>query len=119
MFGETGFGDAEGSGSSASSRPTRRHPRISTLGRAFASIGDGQEGSVLDMSHGGILLRLKWMLNPGSAYFLKLFLNGKVAVVEARVVRLVTRSDDCLVGMEFVRVAPQDRQTLRAFINRF
>ena len=96
----------------------RRHHRISAVGRAFARLGDGREGSILDMSIGGILLRLKSVLNLGSSYFVKLLLDGKVAVVEARVVRLVTRSDDYLAGMEFIRLSQQDRRTLQKFVGR-
>ena len=118
MLGSSKFVNERSAGAEPLGQVKRRHPRVSSLGRAFASIGDGQEGSVLNMSLGGILLRLKWMLNMGSSYFLKLFLDGKVAVVEARVVRLVTRSEDCLVGMEFLRVAPQDRKTLQRFVDR-
>lgn len=96
----------------------RRHQRVSAVGRAFARLGDGREGSVLDMSIGGILLRLKRVLNLGSSYFVKLLLDGKVAVVEARVVRLVTRNDDCLAGMEFIRLSQSDRKILQKFVGR-
>ncbi len=68
------------------------------------------------MSRGGFLLRLKWCMNPGSSYFVKLFVNGRVAVVEARVVRMVTRPEDYLAGMEFIRVAPQGRKVLQHFL---
>ncbi len=94
----------------------RRHPRISTLGRVFADLGGDREGSVIDISRGGLLLRLKWSLNPGSSYFMKLFVNGRIAVVEARVVRVVTRPEDYLAGMEFIRVAPQGREVLQHFL---
>jgi len=96
----------------------RRHQRISSIGRAFVRLGDGREGSVLDLSLGGLLLRLKWVLNLGSSYFIKLLLDDKVAVVEARVVRLVTRSEDCLAGLEFIRLSQQDRKTLYKFVGR-
>ncbi len=96
----------------------RRHQRISSVGRAFVRLGDGREGSVLDMSLGGLLLRLRWMLNLGSSYFIKLLLDDKVAVVEARVVRLVTRGEDYLAGLEFIRLSQQDRKTLYKFVGR-
>ncbi len=94
----------------------RRHPRIESLGRVFASLGAGQEGSVLNISLCGLLLRAKRAMTPGSSYFLKLLFDGKVAVVEARVVRLLTRSDDYLAGMEFVRLSNRDRQALQNLI---
>jgi hypothetical protein len=95
----------------------RRHTRVETLGSVFADFGDEREGSVLNMSLGGFLLRLKWMMNPGSSYFVKLFVNGRVAVVEARVVRVVARPDDFLAGMELIRVAPQGREVLQHFLS--
>lgn len=94
----------------------RRHPRVDALGRVFASLGAGQEGSVINISLCGLLLRVKKMLTPGSSYFLKLLFDGQVAVVEARVVRLLTRNDDYLAGMEFVRLSNQDREAIQSFI---
>ncbi len=94
----------------------RRHPRIESLGRVFASLGAGQEGSVLNLSLCGLLLRVRKALTPGSSYFLKLLFDGQVAVVEARVVRLLTRNDDCLAGMEFVRLSSRDREAIQNFI---
>lgn len=94
----------------------RRYPRVTATGRAFASIGDGQEGSILNMSLGGILLRLRRVLTPGSSYFLKLFFDGREAVVEARVVHLLIRSGDFLAGMEFVRLSAGDREALERFL---
>ncbi len=97
-------------------RTKRRHPRVDALGRVFANLGAGQEGSVINISLCGLLLRVKRGLTPGSSYFLKLLFNGRVAVVEARVFRLLTRNDDHLAGMEFIRVSNQDREAIRSFI---
>ncbi len=93
----------------------RKHERVDSLGRCFAQLGDGWEGSVLNMSLGGILLRLKRLLKPGSSYLLKLHVGDQVAIVEARVVRLVPSDGECLAGMEFLRVAPHDRALIRLF----
>ena len=81
MFGFSGSASEEGS--SAPPAESRRHPRIESLGRAFAGVGNGKEASVLNVSLGGLLLRLTGTLTPGSSYFLKLFLNSEIAVVEA------------------------------------
>ena len=94
----------------------RRHPRVESLGRVFASLGAGQEGSVLNISLCGLLLRAKKMLTPGSSYFLKLLFDGQVAVVEARVVNLLSRDEDYLAGMEFTRLSNRDREALQSFI---
>ena len=37
----------------------RRHRRINASGRCFAQLGGGWEGSVMNLSVGGMLLRLK------------------------------------------------------------
>jgi hypothetical protein len=97
-------------------KPKRRFPRMDTLGRVFAGLGEGQEGSVVNLSLGGLLLRLKRTLKPGSSYFLKLFLGSEVAVVEARVVRLVTGNEEYLAGMEFIRIARQDKVILQNYV---
>jgi hypothetical protein len=94
----------------------RRHPRVDALGRVFASLGGGQEGSVINISLCGLLLRVKRGLTPGSSYFIKLLFGSKVAVVEARVIRLLTRNDDYLAGMEFIRLSNQDREAIQSFI---
>jgi hypothetical protein len=97
-------------------KPRRSFPRIDTLGRVFAGLGEGQEGSVVNLSLGGLLLRLKRALTPGSSYFLKLFLENEIAVVEARVVRLVAREEECLAGMEFVRISRRDKVVLQNYM---
>ena len=97
-------------------RSRRRHPRVDSLGHAFANIGAGEEGSVLNLSLGGLLLRLKRALTPGSSYILKLYLGNEVAVVEARVVRLLTGTEECLAGLEFLQVSPRDRGALLKFL---
>ena len=53
----------------------RRHRRINASGRCFAELGGGWEGSVKNLSVGGMLLRVKRALTPGSTYFVKLFLE--------------------------------------------
>ena len=100
----------------AVSRMRRRYSRVVCLGRCFARIGDGWEGSVLDLSPGGMLLRVKKALNLGSAYLVKLFLGQEVAVVEARVVRLIDQREEFLVGMEFSQVSPGDLARLQTFV---
>jgi hypothetical protein len=97
-------------------KPKRSFPRIDTLGRVFVGIGEGQEGSVVNLSLGGLLIRLKKVLTPGSSYFLKLFLGKEIAVVEARVVRLVSRNEEYLAGMEFVRISRQDKVVLQNYM---
>jgi hypothetical protein len=100
----------------------RKHRRIDALGRGFAQLGDGWEASVLNLSVGGMLLRLKRLLTPGSTYVVKLFLEEKVAIVEARVVRLSEvvseREQDCLAALQFTSVPLSDAACLRGFINR-
>jgi hypothetical protein len=97
-------------------KPRRSFPRIDTLGRVFAGIGEGQEGSVVNLSLGGLLIRLRRILTPGSSYFLKLFLGNEIAVVEARVVRLVAHENDYMAGMEFLRISREDKITLQNFM---
>jgi hypothetical protein len=97
-------------------KPRRSFPRIDTLGRVFAGIGEGQEGSVVNLSLGGLLIRLRRILTPGSSYFLKLFLGNEIAVVEARVVRLVAQENDYMAGMEFLRISREDKITLQNFM---
>ena len=78
-------------------------------------MGNGWEGSVLDMSLGGMLLRIKRVLTLGSSYFVKLLLQQRTMVVEARVVRVQSAAGDYLAGMEFLRLSSEDRETLRGF----
>jgi c-di-GMP-binding flagellar brake protein YcgR len=78
-------------------------------------LGNGWEASVLDMSLGGMLLRIKRVLTLGSSYFVKLLLQQRTMVVEARVVRVQSAAGDYLAGMEFLRLSSEDRETLRGF----
>ena len=100
----------------------RRHRRVDAIGRGFAQLGGGWEASVLNLSVGGMLLRLKRFLTPGSTYVVKLFLEEKVAIVEARVVRLseaVTEGErDCLAALQFTSVPLSDAACLRGFVNQ-
>jgi hypothetical protein len=97
-------------------KPRRSFPRIDTRGRVFAGIGEGQEGSVVNLSLGGLLIRLRRILTPGSSYFIKLFLGNEIAVVEARVVRLETHENEYMAGMEFLRISRDDKVTLQNFM---
>ncbi len=92
----------------------RRYPRVVSVGRCFVRLGEGWEGSVVDLSLCGMLVRLRRPLNPGSAYFVKLVFGNRVAVVEARVVRVVERDEDCLAGMEFLVLSPEDAESLQS-----
>ena len=98
-------------------RPTtrRRYSRVPSLGECFAQLGNGWEGSVLDVSLGGMLLRVKRVLTLGSSYFVKLLLQRQTMVVEARVVRVQSSAEDYLTGMEFVKLSSEDREALRGF----
>lgn len=100
----------------------RRHRRVDALGRGFAQLGGGWEASVLNLSVGGMLLRLKRFLTPGSTYVVKLFLEEKVAIVEARVVRLseaISEGErDCLAALQFTSVPLSDAACLRGFVNQ-
>ena len=100
----------------------RRHRRIDALGRGFAQLGGGWEASVLNLSIGGMLLRLKRLLTPGSTYVVKLFLEERVAIVEARVVRLSEavpeEGQDCLAALQFTAVPASDAACLRGFVDR-
>ena len=93
----------------------RRYSRVPSLGECFAELGNGWEGSVLDVSLGGMLLRIKRVLTLGSSYFVKLLLQQRTMVVEARVVRVQTSAEDYLTGMEFLKLSSKDRETLRGF----
>lgn len=99
----------------------RRHRRIDALGRCFAQLGDGWEASVLNLSVGGMLLRLRRALTPGSSYVVKLFLEEKIAIVEARVVWLSesvsAEETECLAALQFTSVPLSDAACLRGFIN--
>ena len=93
----------------------RRYSRVPSLGECFAELGNGWEGSVLDVSLGGMLLRVKRVLTLGSSYFVKLLFPRRTLVVEARVVRVQSASEDFLTGMEFVKLSSEDRDVLRGF----
>lgn len=107
----------------------RRHRRIDALGRVFAQLGGGWEASVLNLSIGGMLLRLKRNLTPGSSYVVKLFLEDQVAIVEARVVRLsqsmaqprdlpdAPDEPECFAALQFTSVPTIDAARLRGYVN--
>ncbi|MFQ5791366.1 MAG: PilZ domain-containing protein [Acidobacteriota bacterium] len=95
----------------------RRHPRMDALGRCMARIGEGIEGAVVNLSLGGMLLRLERILTPGSSYFVKLLFDDQAVVVEARVVRVMERSGDYWAGMEFMGwLSPKDELSLLGFV---
>lgn len=74
---------------------------------------------MLNLSAGGMLLRLKRVLTPGSTYVVKLFLEQEVAIVEARVVRLSEQLEadrDCFAALQFTSVPHSDARCLRSFI---
>jgi c-di-GMP-binding flagellar brake protein YcgR len=96
----------------------RRYHRVDAVGQCFAQLGDGWEASVLNLSLGGMLLRLRRLLTPGSAYLIKLLFEGQHAVVEARVVRVDRAEEDCLAGMEFLSMSEQDAHRLRGYVHR-
>ncbi len=96
----------------------RRHERFEAIGDCFAEIGNGRERSVLNLSVGGMLLRLHRGLTPGSSYVLKLLFDRQVAVVEARVVRMDQFDEESLAGMEFIDMSSEDRARLRGFLRR-
>ena len=103
--------------------PRRRHCRINAQGRVFAQLGGGWEASVLNLSVGGMLLRLRRVLTPGSSYVVKLFLEEQIAIVEARVVRLsqgVSEEQDgpeCFAALQFTAVSVSDAACLRGYVN--
>lgn len=100
-------------------RPSRRrHHRVDAQGRCFAQIGDGWEASVLNLSVGGMLLRMRRYLTPGSSYLIKLLFEREMAVVDARVVRVNRLEEDCLVGMEFLSMSLDDSSRLRGYVRR-
>jgi c-di-GMP-binding flagellar brake protein YcgR len=94
----------------------RRHHRVDSVGRCFAQLGDGWEASVLNMSLGGMLLRLRRLLTPGSAYLIKLLFEKQPVVVQARVVRVGRAADDCLAGLEFVSMSEEDASRIRGYL---
>jgi c-di-GMP-binding flagellar brake protein YcgR len=96
----------------------RRYHRVDSLGRCFAELGDGWEASVLNLSLGGMLLRMRRLLTPGSAYVIKLLFENQLAVVEARVVRVGRADEDCLAGMEFLSMSVEDAGRLRGYVHR-
>lgn len=96
----------------------RRYYRVDSVGQCFAQLGDGWEASVLNLSLGGMLLRLRRLLTPGSAYVIKLLFENQLAVVQARVVRVDQTDEDCLAGMEFVSMSDEDAGRLRGYVHR-
>ena len=96
----------------------RRYHRVDSVGRCFAQLGDGWEASVLNVSLGGMLLRLRRLLTPGSAYLIKLLFENQLAVVQARVVHVDRADEDCLAGMEFLSMSEQDAGRLRSYVHR-
>jgi hypothetical protein len=100
-------------------RPSkRRHHRVDAQGSCFAQIGDGWEASVLNVSMGGMLLRMRRVLTPGSSYLIKLLFEKETAVVDARVVRVSRLDDDCFVGLEFLSMSVDDSTRLRGYVRR-
>lgn len=101
----------------------RRHRRIDALGRVFAQLGGGWEASVLNLSVGGMLLRLRRELTPGSSYVVKLLLEEQTAIVEARVVRLFQAASEgpdgpeCFAALQFTSVSTSDAACLRGYVN--
>jgi len=102
----------------------RRHRRIDAQGRVFAQLGGGWEASVQNLSVGGMLLRLRRALTPGSSYVVKLFLEEQIAIVEARVVRLapaVSEGKDeppeCFAALQFTSVSTHDARCLRGYVD--
>ncbi len=96
----------------------RRYHRVDSVGWCFAQLGDGWEASVLNLSLGGMLLRLRRVLTPGSAYLIKLLFEGQLVVVQARVVRVGRSEDDCLAGMEFLSMSEEDAGRIRGYVHR-
>jgi c-di-GMP-binding flagellar brake protein YcgR len=96
----------------------RRYHRVDSIGRCFAELGDGWEASVLNLSLGGMLIRLRRLLTPGSAYVIKLLFENQLAVVQARVVRVGRADEDCLAGMEFLSMSVEDAGRLRGYVHR-
>ncbi len=94
----------------------RRYYRVDAVGRCFAELGDGWEASVVNLSLGGMLLRLRRLLTPGSAYLIKLLFDNQLAVVQARVVRVKRADEDCLAGMEFLSMSEEDAGRLRGYV---
>ena len=91
----------------------RQHERVPSLGRCFAVLGEGWEGSVVNLSQSGLLLRLKRQLKQGSSYYLKLLLEDHQLVVLAKVARIIQGDEEFDIGMEFVNMSQQDRRILR------
>lgn len=64
-----------------------------------------------------MLLRLKRALTPGSTYFVKLFLDGgEVAIVEAKVLRLLDADEECEAALK--SIGSDDADILRGFLTR-
>jgi hypothetical protein len=91
---------------------------VDAQGRCFAQIGDGWEASVVNLSVGGMLLRMRRFLTPGSSYLIKLLFEREMVVVDARVVRLNRLEEDCFVGMEFLSMSLDDSTRLRGYLRR-
>ncbi len=73
----------------------------------------------MNLSVGGMLLRLKRALTPGSTYFVKLFLEGdEIAIVEAKVLRLLHADDECEAALKFTSISLDDADSLRGFLKR-
>jgi c-di-GMP-binding flagellar brake protein YcgR len=94
----------------------RRYHRLDARGRLFAQLGDGWEASVVNVSAGGMLLRMRRVLTPGSSYLIKLLFGEDLAVVEARVVRADQGVEDCLMGLEFLSISHEDRGRLLGYV---
>jgi c-di-GMP-binding flagellar brake protein YcgR len=117
MVPDGSFPDDDGQRTPLMPRPSRRrHKRFNAIGECFAQIGGGWEGSVVNLSVGGMLLRLQRGLTPGSSYVVKLLFDHQVAVVEARVVRLDELDDESRAGMEFTAMSLEDRAQLRRYL---
>jgi c-di-GMP-binding flagellar brake protein YcgR len=89
---------------------------MDSVGSCFAQLGDGWEASVLNVSLGGMLLRARRTLTPGSSYLIKLLFNNQMAVVEARVVYVSASDEDCLAGLEFLSMSQDDAARLRGYV---
>jgi len=101
----------------------RKQPRVTFRGMVFAeqvetcpASTDATMGKTIDISEGGILLEADGHFPFLSIIKLGLVLGTEMVDIKGQVVRLLKQRDGSIrMGIHFVDMTPQDRNTLRNY----
>ena len=95
----------------------RRHRRVPLrvpVGIAAGPDGQLTQTTTVDVSLGGLCVLASDELEPGHEVTVVIGGGGRIIPAKAKVVRRISAAD--LLGLEFVRVAPGPRRTLRTWL---